>query len=1102
MLWGGMAAALAAAGALCARAADSVVVVTETATSTSPPGAPLTVSSTVAAQPTTTHAPVPPLPAAKPKHLPPAHMPFGKEHGPFLLQLPRSKRDEGPSQAGVFADCDAPEDAWTDAALRLNMSSVYLQAVPMSMPGVHDLLPPDAQNTTGVDRALLVRMLGSTPAAAHAFNASTGRLGTLSIDMWHDTHKSDFGSTSYVCDHLYPRIPDVQNPTTNPPSCTYGGNASVALGVAAPVVHGVPETMHIKVQLTDGSQPPRLASCITFSATVYDTHDQVWSLLEWYPFLLAMCVLALVSGGLLATAVSSLRRTYRHKAREGSMPSFVRDKLAPVALIAQSGRHLVQYPALLRFVKPGFTEVAAYTQYAAALFMLPLARPDAAYAMAQGTSWAMLVDIAGLGVRLGVGGHDEKEAKSHEAPLPRSSVLTDALLGRVPSPLRMDPSQRPVLLDLAGAPHGIGAYARAAHLLPQNLFWRCLLVWAAAVAVLLLGSLAAYAAACVSEARISAAERREAQELGPSDAAVRRSSISVEELAGGAQRRRRRPRHRGERAVQLPRIAPLETHLAALHGNMLRLVSLFHLPLTLFSVYELSHVATHSAAGTAVAVVVLVVLCVLVPAYVVLELWRTPTSALYGDKTTFLRLGPLYNTYAPGSQLFAGVAFLHSLALGVVVGVQRGTGNVQAVLVLAIEVLWLLVSTLWLPWARGALMGPQNFGFCVLRVVTACLSVLGMPIAGMPPRTKAWFTYVAVLVHVVFFAVVTLCVLAELIEAVVRLVLRVPFDEEPTVRSSGASGAIARWREHRRGRGAPRPPADAPRAVAAWDVQQPLAAPVPVWEAPLKRDTPSFDLPALPTWETLSQPKTQSVRSSYASSYALLPPEEANELSRLSDAAPAGTAPGTASQRTSAVSIPTQLPHAPSERRMRDPAMAAGFALRQPAHVATPELRADEWPAPASKTARPPSPVGALDELPPSTDVPPAAQAGEADSDSEESFEEEDMWRAGPLPQEESGPWTGVTRMRQAFQSFRESSMVRRASSYMLRSVPQSVDAWELVPSRRANEERAPLSAAPAGGEPQGETAGEALDDTAEDVYWLPHAKVTGDLSEQTDARQ
>ena len=252
----------------------------------------------------------------------------------------------------------------------------------------------------------------------------------------------------------------------------------------------------------------------------------------------------------------------------------------------------------------------------------------------------------------------------------------------------------------------------------------------------------------------------------------------------------------------------------------------------------------------------------------------------------------------------------------------------------------------------------------------------------------------------------------------------------------------------------------------------------------------------------MSQPKTQSVRSSYASSYALVPPEEANELSRLSDAAPAGTAPGTASQRTSAVSIPTQLPHAPSERRMRDPAMAAGFALRQPAHVATPELRADEWPAPASKTARPPSPVGALDELPPSTDVPPAAQAGEADSDSEESFEEEDMWRAGPLPQEESGPWTGVTRMRQAFQSFRESSMVRRASSYMLRSVPQSVDAWELVPSRRANEERAPLSAAPAGGEPQGETAGEALDDTAEDVYWLPHAKVTGDLSEQTDARQ
>lgn len=167
-------------------------------------------------------------------------------------------------------------------------------------------------------------------------------------------------------------------------------------------------------------------------------------------------------------------------------------------------------------------------------------------------------------------------------------------------------------------------------------------------------------------------------------------------------------------------------HGSVLHGNLVRLLMLFHLPLTVFSCYQL----TLGAAGdigtgpTVLAALSFVVLSLLLPAHLILRIAFTSTSKLYSETRTLLSLGPLYAHYRAGSQLFALLFFVGNIAFGVVIGAGHKSGTAQAIIILVVEVALALVTSLWLPWGGGASMGLISFLFCVARIVVAVLLVI------------------------------------------------------------------------------------------------------------------------------------------------------------------------------------------------------------------------------------------------------------------------------------------------------------------------------------------------------------------------------------------
>lgn len=119
-----------------------------------------------------------------------------------------------------------------------------------------------------------------------------------------------------------------------------------------------------------------------------------------------------------------------------------------------------------------------------------------------------------------------------------------------------------------------------------------------------------------------------------------------------------------------------------------------------------------------------VVFSILIPLHLVIRVTFTTTNKLYDETKTLLSLGPLYNHYRHGSQLFATLFFATNIAFGVTIGAGQKSGTAQAVIILVIEVISALVTSIWLPWGSGASMGLISFLFCVARIVIAVLLVI------------------------------------------------------------------------------------------------------------------------------------------------------------------------------------------------------------------------------------------------------------------------------------------------------------------------------------------------------------------------------------------
>jgi Transient receptor potential (TRP) ion channel len=173
-------------------------------------------------------------------------------------------------------------------------------------------------------------------------------------------------------------------------------------------------------------------------------------------------------------------------------------------------------------------------------------------------------------------------------------------------------------------------------------------------------------------------------------------------------------------------------HGCVLQGNLVRVLVLFHFPVTIFSCYQMTMGRAHaSLVSIILAAISFCFLSVLIPAVLLVRLYITNTSKLYDETWTLLAMGPLYNHYRHGSELFACLLFATNLAFGITIGCGQQNGTVQAIVILVIEVVSALGTSFWLPWGQGASMGLISFLFCVARIVIAVLMVILAPIVSV-----------------------------------------------------------------------------------------------------------------------------------------------------------------------------------------------------------------------------------------------------------------------------------------------------------------------------------------------------------------------------------
>ncbi|PWN33935.1 uncharacterized protein FA14DRAFT_161549 [Meira miltonrushii] len=716
---------------------------------------------------------------------------FSSQRVPYLLNLPEkepaSLQDSFPQWSGpTFTGCDDDESIdYAASPFRINVSAVYTQIDTNLQDG-------GRMNTFGSATYgnLRIVALGDVGNETHAF--SNGLLSAAGVSTRFLTF-SIFNNYTFLCDRVYPANNDTLNPNVIPASCQFGPGP-VAFGVDVPLNSSYEAgTLWTQIRLLDHSNPARTLACIEVQTSPYNPDSWYWKLVLWLPVALFCAFFCLATIAAITTAETAQRMAYKNRAREGGPPTFVRDKLRPMILSALAGREMIRSPALLRFVTPGCWDILLYLQFLVALIMCHVQWPDFVYPFARQLAWSTLLGNVTI---------VEKERQSHDI-LATNTFLPEGDVGaqmqNASSPLFMNSQQENKLLNLGTSSTGMERYASAVGLQASSFFGTCLTIWLALVAVVIAVSLLAWIIDAFFEMRHRRTRRQE-EASGEILQTSPRQSLS--ELKAN-------PRHHhsdmsthplfGENEAPSGRLgrAKMGHHMVAMHGNLIRALVLFHLPITIVSTYQFANPAGHSTVSIALSALSFAIFSVLTPFYLIRRIARTSTEKLYEDNNTLLALGPVYHTYAPGSQLFYSVSFVHSLALGIVVGVAQKSGSAQAIVIMVVEVIAALASSLWLPWGEGAMMGPLNFMTGVLRIVSAVLVLLLTSLVGFSNQARGWLTYVLLLIQAIFLAGAILVLLIKLVEAFVRAVWRVRFDERLSGRTAGLGGAIRKIRRRK-----------------------------------------------------------------------------------------------------------------------------------------------------------------------------------------------------------------------------------------------------------------------------------------------------------------
>ena len=308
-------------------------------------------------------------------------------------------------------------------------------------------------------------------------------------------------------------------------------------------------------------------------------------------------------------------------------------------------------------------------------------------------------------------------------------------------PIYLDPMAYNPLLDLHGSNPGIQSFATAIGLRDTDLFGTCMVLFLSIVAGVALISLLLWTAHAFVEylspnrkTRPVTYSKRHSSQMSslhnglPTKEGSEGSGVVGLDIEGLGVTESRAHISSPSRFRKVwfrfrPKGEAGAFHAAAMYGNLLRLILMFHLPITAFSMYQLT-LSRASIVSRVFAALSFVFISVLIPAFIMWKIYKTASGKLYDATRTLLSLGTMYNVYIEGKQMFRVFPLLASLVEGVVIGAGQSSGLAQAVVLIVVELVMLVLAAFWYPWGEGASMGAPNAFLGIVRVISVVLMML------------------------------------------------------------------------------------------------------------------------------------------------------------------------------------------------------------------------------------------------------------------------------------------------------------------------------------------------------------------------------------------
>ncbi|TFK94240.1 hypothetical protein K466DRAFT_476955 [Polyporus arcularius HHB13444] len=681
-----------------------------------------------------------------------------------------------------YSDCFTSENT----TQKVDVSTVYAQFFPDSAKGPY----------------INFTVIGTTPQTIVA--ASDGE-HPVATTLFTTTELLTFqqpnnNSNSFFCATLRPAsplgTPDPQNGYCPLSPGPFAFSSSVLLSTGYELA-----TFDTRLRALDPSQRELLCLDVNTTMLVPGAVDSVYG----HAHIIFWCTVGLAIGYWAIVGIARLVAAWGRGSSMGGSGILARIEGAGFILAsALSGERFASSPALMRFCTPSLRDIVFHTQWCAALSMIAVQWPMFTYPLLSQTAWATLSYNISItqGKNAGQYHWNPLTVEPYEPPSNFADQLSDPS-----SPIFIDSHAPNFIFQLpANATTGIPAFAWSVGVRPQDLFGICLSLFLAIIAATIVLSVLVWALDFLLSL-ISGATGGAQSGVGlGGNRSPRYSSTSKDMLDGvGAATAvdenrslnghtvfsRSMSRFPATRSWWRWRSNFVSLHGSVLQGNLIRILILFHLPITIFSCYQMSlGKGQASTVSIALAALSFAFLSVLIPAFLVLRLTLTRTSKLYDETWTLLSLGPLYNHYRHGSQLFACTLFAINIAFGVTIGFGQKSGTAQAIVILVVEVAAALGTSIWLPWGQGASMGLISFLFCVARIVIAVLLVILTPVVSIGAGAAQWVAYAILFILGLIYLAFVLMFIVKVLEAVLRIVGGVGFARSRHVVDSGLLGTL------------------------------------------------------------------------------------------------------------------------------------------------------------------------------------------------------------------------------------------------------------------------------------------------------------------------